>query len=279
MKIYGAKLKCFSVIKYAFMFIVSIAVIYPIFFVFILSFKTSDEIFLKPFSFPDKIRFSVYLEVLFKFKLAQNMMNSLYYAFTSVLLTLAVCLLAAYAISRMKWKLSKTFMSLLLTGILVPFHSMVIPLFITVSKLGINEPKVILVLLFTAFGIPTTIFILVSFLQDIPRSIEESAVIDGCSIWRLIRSIIIPLMKPAIATVCIFNFLNSWNDLLLSIIFINKDSDKTLQMGIQTFQGAYMSRYDYILSSVVIAVIPTIVIYIFLQSKIIEGITAGAVKG
>jgi raffinose/stachyose/melibiose transport system permease protein len=186
--------------------------------------------------------------------------------------------MAAYGIGRMKWKLSGLTLSLLLTGLMIPIHSILVPLYITVSKFHLPN-NVALLLIFIASTIPTSVFIIIGFLKGIPRTIEESAVIDGCSIPRVFISIICPMIKPAIATVTIFNFLAVWNDLMLSLIFLNEENTKTIQLGILRFQGAYFSDYRLLLSGIVVALIPSILVYLVMSEKLVNGVSAGAIKG
>ena len=273
------KSNIFLSLKYIFLSICAIVVLYPLFFLFISSVKSNDEIFLSPFNLPQSWDFSVYIDVWKNFDISKYFLNSLYYAVLSVLVSIVIGSMAAYALTRMKWRLSKLVMGLFLIGVMIPVHSELVPLYIGFNKFGMTNPKINLILIFVTFSLPTTIFILSGFIHGIPVEMEESAVIDGCSIFKLFWKIIFPLMKPAISTVTIFNFLGSWNDFVVSLIFIQNESDKTLQLGITRFQSAFATRYSYLLAAIIIAIIPSMTVYIIMQDKIISGITAGAVKG
>lgn len=266
-------------IKYFIVCFYTVSILFPLYFLLISSVKTDNEIFLNPFGLPVKILWRNYTTVLFKYNLILNMTNSLYYAVFSLLVITVTSVMASYAITRMTWKLSKTAFALLLTGLLVPMHSVIIPLYITVRKMGITSPRLVLIGIFSAFALPQSIFIISGFLKDLPKSVEEAAVIDGASIFKVITLVVIPMIKPAIATICIFNFLAIWNDLLIGLIFINRDADKTLQLGIMKFKGDYVTIYNYVLAGIMAAIIPSITVFLFFQKKIIAGITAGAIKG
>lgn len=268
-----------EIVKYIYIGISSLLVLFPVYFLVISSLKTDNDIFTNPFGFPQKIMWENYGIVLFKYKLYLNLANSLYYSLISLALIVVVGVLASYALTRMNWKFRKMAFALLMTGMLVPMHAVILPLYLSVRKMGITSPRFILVAIFAVFAIPKSVFILSGFLKDMPRSVEEAAVIDGASIFQVLTRVVVPILRPAIATICIFDFLSIWNDLLIGLIFINKDVDKTIQLGIMKFKGDYVTIYNYVLAGILIAIIPTITMYLFFQKQIISGITAGAVKG
>lgn len=266
-------------IKYAFLAIYSIAIIYPLIFVFLSSLKSNTEIFITPWALPKNWNFKIYYDVWTKFEVQAYFLNSLYYSTMSVIISLVISSMAAYALTRMKWKLKAAVFSLIMLGLMIPVHSELVPLYIISRKLGFNNPKISLVGIFVAFSIPTTIFILSGFIKSLPIELEESAVIEGSGLVRAFFTIIMPLLKPAIATVAIFNFLGVWNDFFASLIFISRESDKTVQLGITRFQGNFATRYADLLAAIIITIVPSVVVYAIMQDKIISGLTAGAVKG
>lgn len=274
--IYGSFAGRFA--KHIFLLLMSVVILYPVFFVACSSLKTDEEIFLTPFGFAKNPQFQNYKTVWVDMKLWKYMLNSLYYSFFSVILTLVCAIGAAYAIARMKWKLSGITMGFLMIGLMIPMHAIILPLYLSVRGFGIHSPRLVLVMIFSAFALPKSTFILVNFLKGIPRTIEEAAVLDGAGIFRIIISIILPLLKPAISVVVVFDFLAVWNDLLISLIFVNDKADRTLQMGIMMFKGDYVTNYNYLMAAVTCAIIPTILVYIFFQKKIVAGLSAGALK-
>lgn len=268
-----------DIIKYIFLCIYALMVIFPLVFTLLSSFKTNEEILLTPWNLPTKWDFSIYYKVWTEYGVSTYFFNSVYYSVLSVLIGLIINVMAAYAIARMQWKLRNWVFGLFMFGLMVPIHSQIIPLYIGFTRMGFSNPRITLAGLFIAFSIPTTVFILVGFMKSLPYELEESAIIEGASIFRILRSIILPLLTPAIATVTIFNFLAVWNDYFSSLIFINGDKDKTLQLGITRFQGSFVTNYSLLLSAIIIAVIPSIIIYVILQDKIIGGLMTGAIKG
>lgn len=257
----------------------ALLILFPIWFVVLSSFKDNQDLFNNPWGLPRIFIWQNYSEVLFKYNLKTNLCNSLTYATLGCILSLVICAMAAFALTRLKWKLSKLTLGFFLLGLMVPLQSALVPLYISVNQLGLNNPRLNVISIFVAFSIPTTIFILAGFMEGLPRELEEAAVIDGCSIPKAFWNIILPLTKPALATVTILNFLNIWNDLMFGLIFLSNEADKTLQLGIMRFQSNYGTRYGYALVGIVIAIVPSLLIYAILQDKLVKGMTAGAVKG
>lgn len=272
------KKKILGAVQYVFLSVGALLVAFPLLFTLVSSLKTNEEIFGSPWLLPESPDFSSYTELFTRFNLHVYFFNSMFYAVAVCVVSLVVVTMAAYGLTRMKWRFSRLAMGFLLTGIMVPLHAILVPLYITVSKMRIPN-QFALTMIFIASAIPTSVFLISGFLKGIPRTIEESAVIDGAGLPRVFISIVCPMITPVLATVTIFNFMSVWNDLMLSLIFLSEESKKTLQLGILRFQSAFYSDYGMLLSAIVVAVIPTVVVYLFMSERIINGITAGAVKG
>lgn len=272
------KRKPLFIVKYAFLFLYAVLIILPLLFVLVSSFKTNEEIFNSAFSLPGRFHYENYIKIFTEYSFHTYFINSLLYAVVVCLVSAVVTTMAAYGIGRMRWRLSKVTMALLLSGIMIPLHAILVPLYIMVAQFKLPN-QVALMLLFIASSVPTSVFLIVGFLGNVPRTLEESAVIDGCSIPRMFFTIVCPIIKPAIATVTIFNFMSVWNDLMLSLVFLSQEKLKTLQLGILRFKSAFYTEYGLLLAAMVVGVIPSIVVFIFMSDKIVSGITAGAVKG
>lgn len=268
-----------GIYKYVIMLFYVVIILGPLYFLLVSALKEDNQIFLDPFGLPDVYLWENFRIVLFDNNLLWNMLNSFYYVITGLVLITVVCVMAAFAVVKMEWKLKNAVFSMLLLGMFIPINALLLPVFIGSRRFGVDSPRIILVLIFTVFAMPRTIFILSGFLKDVPRSIEEAAVVDGAKLPTIIFQVVLPLLKPAIATSAIFNFLGIWNNLLLPLVFINKESDKTLQLGMLKFRGEFITSYNLSLTAVLISVIPTITLYLFFQKGIVKGITAGSVKG
>ena len=170
-------------------------------------------------------------------------------------------------------------MLVFLIGMMVPIHCTLIPIYITFAKISLINTYLGLIIPYVAFGFPTTIYIMTGFFSSLPREMEEAAVIDGCGLPTCFFRIMLPISKVGLFTVSIFSFVGNWNELLVALIFTNSDNVKTLPVGLTSFVGVYNTNYAPMLAAIVIAILPTIAVYCSFSNAIVDGLTAGAVKG
>jgi raffinose/stachyose/melibiose transport system permease protein len=254
--------------------------IYPLVWLALFSLKDNSEIFGGNIAgFPKTPKWENYPDALKQGGVLIYFFNSLLVTGITIVITVLLSSTTAYAISRMKWRLSGKVMAFLLLGMMIPVHAALLPLFIVLSRLKLLNTYLALILPYTAFGLPLGVFILTGFLSGIPREMEESAAIDGAHIYRTFFSIIVPLIRPAIATVAIFTYLASWNELMFAVTFISRKEYSTLTVGIMSMVGSYVTRWGPIGAGLMIATIPTIIIYILLSKQVQQSMIAGAVKG
>lgn len=253
-------------------------VILPLIFIFITSFKSNDEIFMNPWGMPEDFSIASYVQVFTEYKILRFLVNSIVYASVVCVVVVIISSMASYAIARMHWKFNKVCMNYFLLGIMIPIHSLLVPLYISVSRMRITN-VVALILIYIANSVPTAIFILTGYLAAIPVELEEAAVIDGASVRNLFLKVIVPLLKPSVATITILTFLGIWNDLMMGLIFLTKENNKTIQLFISQFKGDHFTNYSVLLSSIIISTVPMIIVYLFMSDRLINGMTAGAVKG
>jgi raffinose/stachyose/melibiose transport system permease protein len=268
-----------QLISYIYLGIYTVIIIIPLLFLISSSMKSNEAIFLNPWALPEKLSFASYTEVWNEFTIGLSFLNSLYYSIISCVVVVLISSMAAYGFTRLKWRFRGWFLGFVLLGLMVPLHSEIIPIYIFLSKIGIRSPRITLPFVYIAFSMPITVFILSGYLQTIPQAMEESAVIEGASLKKCFFAIILPLTKPALATVIIFDFLSIWNDFFAALIFINQEKEKTIQLVVSGLKGVYITQYSELLAATIIAIIPSVVVYILLQDKIVEGITAGSMKG
>ncbi len=268
-----------NVLYYGFLIVYSILCLYPIYFSVISSLKKDTEIFTKPFSFPTEFHFENYARAWELGKVGIYFKNSIVLTVAALLISAFVGTLAAYILAKFEFKL-KGFVYLYFTaGMMIPIQTTIIPLSYTLGKFHLTNNPTILVLLFTAFNLSMTIFILAGFMKGIPTEIEEAAVMDGCTPFNVYAKVIIPLAMPAIATASIFNFLHTWNNLIFPLVFISDDNLKTISIGLLTFFAQRQSDYGGVMAAIVVTVLPPILAFVLLQEKVEKGLTAGAVKG
>lgn len=266
-------------IIYLLLVIYAIVNAYPIFWMFLNSFKGSVEFAKNPFGLPIQWMFENYKIAWETARLDTYFFNSFIVAAVSVTITVILGALASYFLARFTFKLGKVMYSFFIFGMLIPIHATLVPMFLLMKNLGLLNTHAGLILPYIAFNLPITIFILVSFMKAFPTDIEESAVIDGCGVFRIFWSIILPMTKPALATVVILNFIHCWNEFSFALVLINDESLKTLPLGLANFAGQYTTNYGAQMAGLSLAIIPTIIIYLLLEEHLVKGMTAGAVKG
>ena len=254
--------------------------VYPLFWLFLFSFKDNNEIFSgNAMGFPHVWRGSNYVSVLTSGNVAAYLLNSVVVTAATILISSVLITTAAYAIVRMHWKLSGAFLTYVLLGLMIPIHATLLPLFIILRDLKLLNTYLSLILPYVVFALPMGIFIMTGFLRGIPKELEESACLDGCSIYKSFYYIILPLLRPAVATVAIFTFLSSWNELMFANTFLSNESLKTLTVGILSLSGQQGTHWGPIGAGLVIATVPALLIYILLSDQLQKSIIAGAIKG
>jgi len=257
------------------------AVLYPFVFVVFSSLKGNNiEIAEHPFGFPRELHFENYAEAWVKAKISVYFFNSVYLSVTSAAAGVLLAAGTAFALTRMKFRRTSRFLyQFVLLGMLIPGNVLFIAQYILVMKLGILNTHWALFLPYTAGALPISVLLVASFMKSIPAELEEAAVVDGLSAFGLFARIVLPLTLPALVTVFIVNFLGAWNEYLLANFFISKDHLRTLPTGMVGFRDAFQTNYALISTGIVYSVTPVLVLYAFLQEKIIAGLTAGSVKG
>lgn len=267
------------VIKYVLLIGFAIMCLYPLFWLFLTSFKTNQEIYYNTWGLPESWSLVNYINAIEKGHILRYFVNSIIIAVSSVIVTAILATMASYGITRMRWKLSQTAYNIFLLGMMIPVYALIIPLFSIFNSMGLLNTYWAVIIPQIAVGLPMSIFIICGFMEGIPDELEEAAIIDGCTIYRCFYSIILPISKSSIVTVAVVQFINVWNDLLLPRIFLTDSSMMTLPVGLTNFQAMYSTDYVSEVAAVIITIIPTIIVYIVLHRQIMEGMVAGAVKG
>lgn len=263
-----------------FMSAVAIIQIFPLYWLISFSLKDNNQIFSgNILGLPEKFMWSNYAKVLTTGNIGVYLFNSVVVTAVSVVLTCLLAASAAYAITRMIWSLSKTVLNILLLGMMIPAYAALLPLFLTLNQLGIYDTWFALIIPYTAFSLPMATFIFTGFYETIPRELEESACIDGCSIYRIFYSIMLPMIKPAIVTVAIFTYLQNWNELLFSVTFIKSRNLKTLTAGVMSLVSQYRTDWGQIGAGLLLSSIPSLLFYATMSKQVQESFRAGAIKG
>lgn len=252
--------------------------LFPLYWMLTFSLKGNKEIFGgNVIGLPDEWRWDNYVTVFEQTKIGAYFLNSLVVTGLTILFTLLLSAMVTYAIVRLRWRFRKTVYILFLIGMMLPIHAVLLPLFVNLKPF--LNTYAALVLPYTAFQMPLSILIMVGALEGLPKELEEAAFIDGASIYKIFFKIIMPLLTPILATVAILTFLSSWNEMMLAVTFVSDDAYKTITVGVMDMVGKYSTKWGLIGAGLVVATIPTILVYIFLSDNVQKSLAAGAVKG
>lgn len=251
----------------------------PFIFMVLNSFKEKFEMLTKGvFNLPDSLNFANYTEVLTG-GFSKYFMNSVIVLTISLLLLLFVAACASYPLARFKFKLANPIYAGIVACMSIPVHITLIPVFKMSRATGLYDSIWALIGPYIAFAVPISVFILTSFMKEIPREIEESAEIDGCGKIQMFFSVILPLAKPGLATLAIYNGVNMWNEFSFAYTLTQSSENRTLPLAIWEFQGQYSMNTPMIMAVLTLTLLPMIVMFIIFQDKLVKGMTAGAVKG
>lgn len=260
--------------------LIAITQLFPLYWLVTFSLKGNAEIFGENIiGLPQSWKWGNYYQAFTQTNIIRYFLNSVFYSLTTVVVAGILSAMAAYAIARMKWKKSGLVFGIFAIGIMIPAQAALLPLFQLLDKTGLKGGYLALLIPYIAGAIPMSILILTGFYKGIPKEIEEAAYIDGCGVFKSFLLIILPIIKPAIATASVFTFLGTWNELMLANTFVDSDKYRTLPVGIMSFAGQYSTDWGLIGAGMVIATIPTIIIYFLLSNQVQDSLIAGAVKG
>lgn len=271
----GKKIALFS-----FMILISIAQIFPLIWLINFSFLKSGDFFGSSFlKWPEKWEWENYINAFSYGGVPKYFLNSFIVTMATVTITAILSLMLGYAFTRMRWKFKTTVMNFMMLGLIIPIHATLLPNFIIFNELNMLDNLYALILPYVAFSLPQSMYIMTGFMESIPKEVEESAVMDGCGIFGIIFRIMFPMTKPAIATICVLNFITWWNEFIMANTFLVSDEFKTLPFSIMKFTGQYSSNYGAQFAVMTLIAIPSILMFIFFSKQMTKGITSGAVKG
>ena len=273
------KLSPIKVVIYIFLVLISITYIFPLLWVLNVSFKTYREIFTAPFALPQNLTFDNYSFAWTAGHLGVATLNSFIVCVAALILSIIIGSMAAFGIARMRWKGAKLAMTYFLTGMMIPIHCVLIPLFTRFANLHLSNSLIGIIIPYVTFSLPVTIFIMTGFFTSIPNELIESACLEGANIFQIFFRICLPLGRTGLFVTGLMTFIGNWNELLLAMVFISNDNKKTLPVSLSKFVGPYNTNYSQMFAAIIIAIIPTIIVYCAFSNKIVDGLTTGAVKG
>ncbi|QQA41457.1 carbohydrate ABC transporter permease [Pelagovum pacificum] len=254
---------------YAVLGLACFIVLVPIVWVLVASFKTRQEIFLSPLALPETLQWENYLNAI-ETGFPAYLRNSLIITICSVIPMVIISLMAGYALARRVFIGRKLIYMLIVLTYAIPFHAILIPLYRMVDSMGLLNTYLGLILPNIAIGIPFSVMILYAFFREFPKELEEAARLDGCSPWRILFSVVLPLSLPAVLSVVILQTVNTWNEFLWASLAASSDSVRPWTTGIMQFQGQYSSDWPKILAVVNIVMLPLLIIYILAQKHFVR---------
>ena len=268
-----------KVLIYALLILITAVMVVPFLWMLSASIKTNTEVFkITPFQFiPDEPQWSNYQEIWTKIPLARFIGNTVFLTIVVTTLQMLTSSFAAYAFAKLQFKHRNALFLAYIATIAMPWQVYMVPQFIMMRGMGLNDKLLAMICLqaFSAFGV----FLMKQFYEGIPDSLCEAARIDGMSEYKIYSSIMLPLSKPALSTLIIFTFVNTWNDYLGPLIYLKSEAKKTIQLGLKMFIGQYAAEYGLIMAGSIITLIPVLVVFLALQKYFVEGVAATGIKG
>ena len=263
-----------------YIFLIALAVIYvaPLLWMLSVSLKDNAGVMAAPFALPEVFHWENYQQAWTMGKLGTALVNSVLVCGITLVVSLFFGAMAAFAIARMRWKLSEAAHTFFLIGMMVPVHTVVVPVSYIIGALNLKNNIPALVMIYVAFSLPFSILVVTNFMKGVNRSLEEAALIDGATYFQIYKNVMLPMTVPAISTISIFNFLGAWNNILFPLLFINDKNLKPIALGLLNFNGERGSDYGPLMAAIVITVAVPLVIYLLFQEKVEGGLAAGAVK-
>lgn len=253
----------------------------PFLWMFVTSIKPNDQIrTLNPTFLVKDMTFSHFDNVLNNSAFLTFFKNSMFIAFSTTIASLLISIFAGYALSRyMRFKGVKLFGVAMLLSQMIPGVLLLIPLYLIMKNMSLIDTYLSLILAYTTFTVPLCTFMMKGFFDSVPYEMEESAELDGCSRVGIIFRILLPVSLPSLVSTSLFAFLNAWNEFMFGFVFINDEAHRTLTPGISLFKGLYQTDWGSMMAASVMSVLPIVLMFVFLQRYLVEGMTAGAVKG
>lgn len=254
----------------------------PIIWLIFLSLKSDVEIFTEPLKWYTEVHWENYTNAFRLVPFGTMLSNSAFVVLLAVPTTVIFDIFVAFAIGRMRFgnrRLQNGIFRLFVFGVIAPTSILMFPVYLLLTKLGLYDNIWAVVLTHIGWGASMNIMIMVSGFRSVPDSLEEAAVIDGCNIWQLLWKVLVPVAKPVIATCVILTFLGCWNDFALAKVMLNSPANRTISLAASYFKGQFSTNYALTAAGSVILVVPQLIVFVIFQRYIIDGVTAGAVKG
>lgn len=259
--------------------IYALILVLPILWMFITAFKTQSELFQNKFGLPEIWHFENFAKAWEMANIGRYFLNTTLVVVVVFVIGIGTASMIAYVLSRFRFKLRGPIYYFVIAGMMVPPHAIIIPLYTMARELNMINNLFYLALIYCGFYLPFSVLILSSFMSQIPKELEDSAVVDGANTWKIYTRIIMPISREGLLSVTILVSLYVWNDLFLPLVLLSKTEVKTISVGMRSFFAEYQMEPTLLLAASFMSMLPVLILYTVLQEKMIKGITVGAIKG
>lgn len=273
------RLKIGKVCGYLFALLWGLITIFPLFITFLSSVKDNQGINLGMFKLPEKWLWSNYTAAFESANIGKAVINSIFLGIVSTLIVTLVGMLAAYVLSRKRFRLRSVVYSLFIVGVMVPVHCTIIPISSLATEIGGRNSYWYLTLVYAAFNLSQAIFLFTGYLNEVNKELDEAAIIDGCNDIQLLFRVLTPVSVPIISTQAILTFIYGYGELIFAMILISDEKKYTVSRAMLAFSGGYQQQLGPIFACIIVAVLPMIILYIVFHEKVQSGMMSGAVKG
>lgn len=253
--------------------------LFPLLLIFLNCLKSQQEIMTSLLSFPTQLHFENFPRAMEKMNYGSAFLNSLAITLCSVAGLILLSSMAAYQVVRRKCLASRVISGLMIASMAIPFQVLMVPSVIVARELHLVNSQFGLVIMYWGFLLPMAMFLYQGFVKSVPRELEEAAMIDGCGQIRAFFRIVFPMLRPITATVAIINILGVFNDFTLPLIMLSSQKTKTLPLAFSVFYGSYLNEWQLIMAALVLSIFPVLLFFLIMQKNIMDGLTAGALKG
>lgn len=267
-----------AILRHGVLIFFAVLAFYPILVSWFTALRPEAEVMRHPFGVPTTLYLDNITTAWVQGRFGRYILNSIILTVPSVIGVVALSALAGYGIARFRFRGRMLMFYVMLLGLTVPFQSVMIPLYYQLLAMGLLGSYLAVILPLIAYGLPFGIFLMQSFFEDLPHELSEAARVEGCSELRIFWSIMLPLARPAVSTLIVFQFMRSWNEFLMPLLYLQDEAMRPIPLGLMFFQGTYTRDIGLISAGVALSTIPVIIIYLIFQRQFVKGLTAGAVK-
>lgn len=264
---------------YAYLVAIATVAVAPLFITWMTAFKTGEQVLFEPFALPSPFALDNLSQVWVRARFDVYFFNSVLISAASVIGTLVASSLAGYAFGRLRFPGQRVLLILLLLGMTIPIAAIIIPLFLVMRDFHLLDTYWSVVVAHVAIGVPVFTFMMRGFFKGLPRELDDAARVDGCSELQVFWDVMLPLARPGLLTVALLQFLWSWNALLLPLVFLTKNSLRTMPVGLLLFQGRSAVQWELMSAGVLLMSVPVVVVFVLFQRSFVRGLTSGSVKG